>query len=65
MDLTTTRWLSADVNGDRRSDLIHLRNSGIDTLLSNGNGSYRLAAEGFKPRPDYNMNVGIDVGNSD
>jgi hypothetical protein len=49
MDVTGTRWLAADVSSDGRADLLHLWNGGINTLLSAGNGSYPLVAEGWNP----------------
>ena len=52
----TSRWLTADVNGDGKTDLVHVRDAGIDTLLSLGNGTYALVREGWKPRPAYGMN---------
>jgi hypothetical protein len=63
---TRTRWLTADANGDGRTDLIHLWSGGINTLLSDGNGGYRLdrrTMEGQKPylgqtqQLGYAMNV--------
>ncbi len=56
METGTTRWLTADVNSDANADLVHVRDAGIDTLLSLGNGTYALVREGWKPRPAYGMN---------
>ena len=51
-------WLSSDVNGDGRADLSHLWAGGINTLLSNADGTYTLVKEGWKPRADYGMGIG-------
>jgi hypothetical protein len=61
INATTTRWLSADVNGDRRANLVHLWVGGINTLLSNADGAYHLAAEDWMPKPDYQMTVVPDL----
>lgn len=50
---TATRWLTADANGDAKSDLIHIWNSGINMLLSNGDGTYSLVREGWLPRDGF------------
>ncbi|HYO74592.1 MAG TPA: FG-GAP-like repeat-containing protein, partial [Archangium sp.] len=57
MDVSTTEWLAADVNGDGRADLLHLWANGINTLLSAGNGTYSLVAEAWKPRTDYTIGI--------
>ena len=57
INVTSTRWLTGDVVGDGTSDLVQVWSGGINTLVSNANGTYRLAVEGFKPRANYQMNV--------
>ena len=57
----TSRWLAGDVSGDGRVDLIHIWDGGINTLRSNGDGTYQMIAEGWKPRPNYNMLIAEPV----
>jgi hypothetical protein len=57
--LPRSLWIAANVNADRRDDLVHLWPGGINTLLSNGDGTYRLAREGFVPRSGYGIAPGF------
>jgi hypothetical protein len=57
MNVTTTRWLTADFSGDGRADLVHLWRGGINTLRSTGAGVYRINTEGWKPQPGFVMSV--------
>jgi hypothetical protein len=47
-----TAWLVADSDG--RDDLLHLWAGGVNALMSNGDGTYRLVAEGERAA-GYNM----------
>lgn len=53
----TTRTLPAEIDGDGSTDLIHIWGSGINSLVSNLDGSYRLIREGWLPRAGYNMSL--------
>jgi len=52
-------WKIGDFNGDGKSDLAHLWNGGVNTWLSNGNGTYTVANP-FKPFADYTMSNNLD-----
>jgi hypothetical protein len=50
-------WISSDVNGDTRSDLVHVCCSNYaHTWLSRGDGTYDVGA--FSPAPGYGMQGG-------
>ena len=46
-------WLAADINGDRRTDLVHAvaNTDYVHTWVSNGNGSFNVGT--FRPWPGY------------
>jgi hypothetical protein len=48
----------ADVNGDGKTDLLHIWSGGVNTWISNGDGTYNVHTP-FLPFPGYNMNAGI------
>lgn len=51
------RWLAADINGDGRTDLVHLLHDDyIHPWLSNGNGTFDVKQ--FRPRPGYAVDSG-------
>jgi hypothetical protein len=53
-------WKVADFNGDGKADLAHLWSGGVNTWLSNGNGTYTVSSP-YKPS-GYSMtsNVSLD-----
>ena len=44
-------WLAADVNGNGKTDLIHRHDGGVNTWLSNGDGTWDIT--GHQPWPGY------------
>lgn len=50
-------WEVADANGDGKSDLLHLWSGGVNTWISNGNGTYSVSPT-YRPT-GYNMTSGI------
>jgi hypothetical protein len=50
-------WKVADVTGDGKADLLHLWSGGVNTWISNGDGTYNLPAT-YIPFSNYNMNGG-------
>ncbi|MBN1525563.1 MAG: VCBS repeat-containing protein [Spirochaetales bacterium] len=48
------RWITADINGDHKEDLVHLVDSNyINTWISQGNGSYSVVP--FRPWTSYSI----------
>ena len=59
-------WMAADVNGDGRDDLVHRWNSGVNTWLSRGDGTYGNGVSGsagafreFRAFPGYAYAEGV------
>lgn len=45
-------WVAGDVNGDGRTDMIHRWSGGVNTWLSNGDGTFNWI-RGYQAWPDY------------
>ncbi|OHD13427.1 MAG: hypothetical protein A2Y34_16365 [Spirochaetes bacterium GWC1_27_15] len=57
------RWIVADINGDKKDDLIHLTERDyIQPWLSNGDGNFNV--KGFSPWTGYSINTGFWAKNS-
>ena len=52
-------WKVADVTGNGKDDLLHLWSGGVNTWMSNGDGTYTVHSP-FLPFPNYNMTNGYE-----
>ena len=53
-------WLVGDVNGDGKDDIVHRWDLGINTWISNGNGTYTITSQSLPP--DYGVGQGVWLG---
>jgi hypothetical protein len=56
-NMTGGTWQFADVNGDGKMDLLHIWSGGVNTWISNGDGTYTIHNP-FLPLPGYSMTSG-------
>jgi len=56
--VATTRWLASGRSGTSSGGLLHVWDGGVNSLASNGEGTYTLVNEGWTPRADYGFAVG-------